>query len=191
MKLLFTDLETTGFDRRWDYIIEVASILYNTETDQEEARFHEYIKPGKKIPKKIIEITGITNQQVANARDEFEVLEDFFNFVEEIQPDYIVGHNYDTFDGKFLAAKADTYFFNPLKFKTQDTLKIARKKKVPVKFTTKTGRPSYRQESIAAAYKIEYDAHSAINDVSALIEIYKKMHSKDLEIKKARNKLGF
>jgi len=184
MKLLFTDLETTGFDRRWDYIIEVASILYNTETDQEEARFHEYIKPGKKIP-------SITNQQVANARDEFEVLEDFFNFVEEIQPDYIVGHNYDTFDGKFLAAKADTYFFNPLKFKTQDTLKIARKKKVPVKFTTKTGRPSYRQESIAAAYKIEYDAHSAINDVSALIEIYKKMHSKDLEIKKARNKLGF
>ena len=31
MRLLFVDIETTGFDRRWDSIIEVAAILYNTD----------------------------------------------------------------------------------------------------------------------------------------------------------------
>lgn len=191
MKLLFTDLETTGFVSKWEYIIEIASILYNTETGEEEATFHHYIKPGKRIPQKITDITGITNQMVAHAEPEEVIIEKFEQFVKEANPDYIVGHNYDVFDKRFIDLKFDTYLLERLEYDTIDTLKVARKKKVPVKFTTATGRPSYRQESIAAAYGIEYDAHSAINDVRALIEIYKKMNSTDLKVKKERKKLGF
>jgi DNA polymerase III epsilon subunit-like protein len=50
MRLLFVDIETTGFDRRWDSIIEVAAVLYNTDLKKEIITFHEYIKPYKKIP---------------------------------------------------------------------------------------------------------------------------------------------
>jgi len=31
-KLLFADLETTGFSREWDAIIEIAAILVDDET---------------------------------------------------------------------------------------------------------------------------------------------------------------
>ncbi|MFW6029019.1 MAG: exonuclease domain-containing protein [Halanaerobiales bacterium] len=172
-------------------MIEVAGIVYDTETEEEEAIFHEYIKPGKKISPKITEITGITNEQVADKREEMEVLEDFFAFVEDVEPDFIVGHNYNRFDKMFLESKANTYFFTPLEYPTIDTLNLAKKKNAPAKFTTPTGRKSYRQESIAAGYGIEYEAHSAINDVRALIEIYKKMTSVDEQVKKERRKLGF
>lgn len=191
MILLFTDLETTGFVNKWEYIIEIASIAYDTEKKEEVGRFHEYIKPGKKIPKKIVEITGIDNDMVKDSRNEEEVLIDFLKFVEEQDPDYIVGHNYDVFDGRFLSLKCDTYLLDRLEYDTIDTLKLARKKKVPAKFTTPTGKKSYKQESIAAAYGIEYDAHSAIEDVKALIQIYEKMNSTDLKVKKERKKLGF
>ena len=73
MRLLFVDIETTGFDRRWDSIIEVAAILYNTDLKKQIITFHEYIKPYKKIPEEIEKITGITNAQVESCRGEFEV----------------------------------------------------------------------------------------------------------------------
>jgi len=30
-RIIFYDLETTGFSRTWDFIIEVAAVLYDTE----------------------------------------------------------------------------------------------------------------------------------------------------------------
>lgn len=76
-KYLFMDIETTGFSREWDYIIEVAAILYDTEEKKILSEFHEYIKPGKRIPAKITEITGITDFMVSNARSEIDVLTDY------------------------------------------------------------------------------------------------------------------
>lgn len=77
-KILFVDLETTGFSRDWDFIIEVAAILYDEETRQELKVFHEYIRPGKRIPQNIVEITRISNEKVEKCRNEKVVMEDFF-----------------------------------------------------------------------------------------------------------------
>jgi len=98
MRLLFFDIETTGFSRKFDYIIELAGIIYDTDTKKEVARFHEYIKPKKSIPIQITEITGITNQQVANCRSESEVITDFVKFIEDNDVENYVGHNIDSFD---------------------------------------------------------------------------------------------
>ena len=38
-KIVFMDLETTGFSREWDYIIEVAAILYDEETQKTLGQF--------------------------------------------------------------------------------------------------------------------------------------------------------
>lgn len=192
MKLLFLDIETTGFDRQWDFIIEVAAVLYNTETKKEVVTFHEYIKPKKRISQEITDITGITNEQVANCRSEEAVLMDLLEFINSHQPDAFVGHNYDAFDGDFFKRKASFYFMKWPETKTIDTLKLARELKVPTTMTTAKGAPSYKQESIAAAYGFQYDAHSAIADVRTLIKIYEKMMekkepSRDLK----RTRLGF
>lgn len=201
MKILFYDIETTGFSRKYDYIIELAAILYDEETDEELAVFHEYIKPGKKIPLEITSITGITNEMVANARSEKEVIEDFIKFINKHEPAKYVGHNIDSFDFPWLRDKSEFYFLTFPDLDTIDTLKIARKKEAPTKRFTKTGRPSYTQEALAEAYAIEYEAHSAIEDVKALLKIYKILISDETEeeqnllkkqqIKITRKKLGF
>lgn len=197
MKLLFLDIETTGFSRQFDYIIELAGIIYDTDAKKELARFHEYIKPKKSIPIQVTEITRITNQQVANCRSESEVLVDFISFIEKNKPDHYVGHNIDAFDIQWLKEKSQFYFMSWPEHATIDTLKVARKIKAPTTMFTPTGLPSYKQESIAKAYGIEYGAHSAIEDVRALIKIYEKMSPNSNEtttpaqVNRKRIKLGF
>lgn len=192
MRLLFLDIETTGFDRQWDSIIEIAAVLYNTDLKKEVTTFHEYIKPNKKIPDEVIKITGITNEQVANCRKESDVLSDLIDFINYHEPDAFVGHNYDAFDGDFFKRKAGFYFMIWPNIKSIDTLKMAREIKAPTTMLTAKGAPSYKQESIAAAYGVNYDAHSAIADVRALIQIYTKMtEKKQVAPDLKRSKLGF
>jgi DNA polymerase III epsilon subunit-like protein len=190
MRLLFVDIETTGFDRRWDSIIEIAAVLYNTDLKKQIITFHEYIKPYKKIPENIEQITGITNDQVKGCRAEEDVVKDFIQFIQEYAPDAIVGHNYDAFDGEFFKSKAGYYFMSWPNIRTIDTLKIARQVKAPTTMVTASGAPSYKQQSIAAGYGLTYQAHSAIEDVKALIEIYNRMTGLQQRTAK-RNLLGF
>lgn len=206
MRVLFFDLETTGFDKRWDYVIEVAGILYDTKTGEEIDRFHEYIKPwneytdsngdtqiaGKKIPEFITELTGITNYQVRSCRSEDAVLRDFVEFVMLNKPDVLCAHNGDKFDVPFIMAKSEFYFLDMPHIRTIDTLKMARSLKPPVKQKTATGRPSYKQISLAEYYGVAYEAHSAIEDVRALIQIYNKMSEEEKpSISTKRKRLGF
>lgn len=190
-KLMFADIETTGFSRDWDSIIEIAAIIVNEETWEEIDRFHSYIKPNKSIPKKITEITGINDEKVKNCESEEVVVGKFFEWVGFMKPDAVVGHNYTTFDGQFFSAKAKKYRYDDLDLEIIDTLKIAREKKIPVKTKTARGANSYTQISLASHYGVEYQAHSAIEDVRALIEIYKQMTSPTQSVKEARKELGF
>ncbi len=190
MKLLFIDLETTGFSREWDDIIEFAAILYDTETGKRLDTFHEYSRPKKPISEKITSITGITNDMVYNARSEADVYCDFAEFVAMSNADYLVGHNYNSFDGQFLVAKGLKYNVKFPSTPTIDTLAVARAKKIPVSRKTATGKPQYTQPSLAEHYGIVYQAHSAIEDVKALILIYEKMEqNQDVQTKRAS--LGF
>jgi DNA polymerase III alpha subunit (gram-positive type) len=192
MKLMFLDIETTGFDRRWDYIIELAAVIYDEDTKTTVAEFHEYVKPGKTIPDKIVELTGITNRQVNDCRDERQVLRDFIEFVSIEKPDTIVAHNGGQFDIPFIKSKAEFYFLPMKDLSVIDTLKMARDLKPAVTDLTAQGRPSYKQTSLAKFYGINYQAHSAIFDVKALILIYEKMKQVQKEsVQSKRKKLGF
>jgi DNA polymerase III alpha subunit (gram-positive type) len=190
-KYIFYDLETTGFSRQWEFIIEVAAVLYDTEEEKELDVFNEFIKPEKKISAKITDITGITNKMVANARSEEEVLMDFLEWVQLSGADAVVGHNIIAFDNDFVKKRSARYGLPMFKAKEFiDTLKIARKKKIPVSAKTATGRPSYKQVSLAEHYGIVYDAHRAIEDVRANIKILSKMTGRQ-EIERKRDKYGF
>jgi len=77
MRLLFLDIETTGFKKTFHQILEIAAILYDTDKDEPLDKFHEYIKPKDPIENDFVH--GITNEIVANCRIEVDVLRDFVN----------------------------------------------------------------------------------------------------------------
>lgn len=185
-KIVFADLETTGFSREWDYIIEVAAIMYDEETQELGEVFHEYIRPGKRIPEKITEITGISEAMVKDCRTEQAVLADFYEWLFLQKPEKIVGHNFKSFDWTFIKTKADKYRLALPEMEIVDTLQLARAK-------TKAGDlpvVNHKQPTLAVFYNIEYQAHSAIEDVKALIQIYEKM-GLNSTVKAKRASLGF
>lgn len=190
MRILFFDFETTGFSERWNEIIEIAGIVYDMEESAIIDTFHEYIKPQNRIPREIMELTGITNEAVESCRSEKEVLDDFVVFIMGQQIDAVCGHNCKSFDLRFLRAKSEKYGF-PYEEMIEnkdiiDTYRIAQQYR-------RDGRlpkdiPSLRQPQLAEFYGIDYQAHSALEDVKALIEIYKKMTKKPIN---TREELGF
>ena len=90
------DLETTGLDPTWNEIIEIGAIkirgLDIVDT------FSQLVKPSEPIDDFIAELTGITNEMVADAPTIEEVLPTFLQFVGN---DVVVGHNVN-FDINFL-----------------------------------------------------------------------------------------
>ena len=172
MKLLFFDLETTGFSREHNDIIELAGILVDSETKEKIDEFHEYIKPRQPISRVITDLTGITNSMVQNKLNTWDVLPMFYVWCKEVGVDAFVGHNIDAFDMGFMRAKAQIYNVTNFKeYPTIDTLKIAKKLNKEGKIHTKDNK----QPTLGEYFGIEYDAHSAINDVVALKDIYFKM----------------
>lgn len=185
-KEMHIDIETTGFSREWDYIIELAAVIFDSETDKEIARFHEYIKPGKSISAKITELTGITNEKVSGCRSEFEVISDFIEWTSIQKPDIEIGHNVKSFDHDFIAKKSEKYRLPMYGIEIVDTLKIARQMSKDGKISV----PNHKQPTIAQFFNLDYEAHSAIEDVLANRKIYKKM-TVETGVKTKRKELGF
>lgn len=185
MILAICDLETTGFSREHHDIIELACVLWDTVSDKVIDTFHEYIRPSARIPALITEITGITNSQVSDARKSWDVLPDFYTWLQANNVDSFVGHNFDTFDSKFLEAQLARYNlvskFRTLRFDYPiiDTMKIARQLNKSGKISTENAK----QPTLAAYFDIKYKAHSAIEDVLCLLEIYKRFRRLDLNLK--------
>lgn len=91
------DIETTGiYFEYWDEPIEVCGIKVkdNNITDT----FHCFIKPYKKIPQKISELTGITAETVKHSENKYKVLPKFREFIGD---NVVVAQN-ASFDVKFL-----------------------------------------------------------------------------------------
>lgn len=173
MKQLFLDIETTGFSREWNEIIELAAVLYDTETEEMIDSFHMYARPIKGIPANITELTGITNEQVSNCKPEWEMLLEFCEWYDNHQAEVIIGHNCKAFDLQFIKAKTDKYKikWNGATANIIDTLSYARQLKKQGLLNT----DNMKQTTLGAHFGIIYEAHSALADVRALIKIYKKM----------------
>lgn len=114
------DLETTGLSVENDNIIEIGAV--KVQDGKVTDRFMEFLKPEKPITAMITNITGITNEMTASARETKEVIRDFMEFCGE---NILVGHNI-MFDYRFTKKYAGQYGYSFEK-KGIDTLKIARK----------------------------------------------------------------
>lgn len=111
------DLETTGFSREKDEVIEIAAIRYSH--GQKVQEFHSLVRPSKPIPQEVVELTGITQADVESAPTFYRMLPGFYEFIEGLP---LVGHNISTFDLPFINAR----LARPLPNYSIDTLVLAR-----------------------------------------------------------------
>ena len=152
------DLETTGLDALNDEIIEIGAL--KVRNGKVVDRFMEFLKPSKAITPFITNITGITNDMVASARNTQHIICDFVAFCED---DILVGHNI-MFDFKFMKRYVLEYGLSFDK-KGIDTLRIARK--------THKDMESKSLGALCDYYHIENkSAHRAYHDALATAKLY-------------------
>lgn len=161
-EMIVFDFETTGLSKSSDRIIEIGAVrIRNMQIIDE---FDELIKPDKPIPEKIVELTGISDQKVANARSEDEVMKSFFEYCGE-NP-VLIAHN----------AKFDTGFLNEylkrkgieFEYTGFDTLSLSRAMLPQLS--------KYKLDTVAKHLKLgKFEHHRACDDARILAKICLKL----------------
>lgn len=156
--LIFFDLETTGINIASDRIVEISYLKILPAG--EEISKTILVNPGIPIPKEVIDIHGITDEDVRNAPSFVEIAQSLVN---EFEGCDFAGYNLNKFDipllaEEFLRANID---FDLKKRKFVDVQVIFHK---------------MEQRTLSAAYKFYcnkelHDAHSAKADTRATFEI--------------------
>jgi len=155
------DVETTGLDSNKDEIIEIGACKIKNGKIVEV--FSTFVKPSKKIPAEITDLTGITDEMVKDAPTINYVLPDFYKFCYNAT---IVAHNLP-FDMGFIhnVAKKFSYNFNN---NTMDTLEISKKKI--------GGLKNYKLGTIVEHLGVVLEnAHRAVNDATATAKVFIKL----------------
>ena len=150
---IVVDLETTGTNHYSDEITEIGAIKY--VAGKEDGRFNVLVKTSVKIPEKIERLTGITNDMLQkDGVDPKVACEELKSFLGD---SLIVGHNFASFDSKFLEDAYKKYLNCCFPNDYVDTLYLARKKH--------TELDHHSLECLSKEYDIDYSkAHRAIED---------------------------
>ena len=147
------DVETTGLNTHTDEIIEIGAV--RLENGVEVAEFSELINPGRAIPEKVVELTGITGAMLRNRRTLMEVLPEFARFCEGA---VLVAHNAG-FDIAFFR-RAFRQAGLPFRYTVLDTLALVRNQYPQLK--------SHRLGSMCKQLGISLvNAHRAVHDARA------------------------
>jgi DNA polymerase-3 subunit epsilon len=165
-RFVVLDLETTGLDPAADEIIEIGAIRVNRDSDIH-GTFTALVKPIRHIPKKITEITGISQDMVDSEGEPLgEAIREFATFIEDLP---LVTFNAE-FDMAFLqnAAKQHNLVIgNP----ASCALKMARR--------AWPGRKSYRLSDLAKDGGLsDAGTHRALGDCKRALIVYTAAVSK-------------
>ena len=158
------DLETTGLSNINDKITEIgAVILKNGEIID---RYNTFVNPERPIPERIVEITGITDDMVKDARKIDEVLPEFLNFVGKR---VLVAHNAN-FDVGFIRRACNEC---DIDFKSTylDTVALSKFINPELK--------KHKLDSLATYFNLgEFNHHRASDDAEMLANVLERMFEK-------------
>ena len=112
------DLETTGLSSQNDEIIEIGAVIL--KDGKEIGRFQSFVDPGRPLERKIVDLTGITDEMLRGAPKLEQVLPEFLEFCGNR---ILVAHNAD-FDTGFIRAACRKLGI-PYPFTSADTLILA------------------------------------------------------------------
>ncbi|BBI33240.1 ATP-dependent DNA helicase DinG [Cohnella abietis] len=160
MKFAVLDFETTGMSSDKDEIIQTGLALID-EAGTVCSTYASYVRPSRPVPPEITRLTGITNEDVINANE----LEDMLNeVVPFLQDAVLVGHNVE-FDASFLQAALDRSGYLPFAGRMIDTVELTR-----LLYPT---QPSYSLSSLTQTLNISHDRpHQADSDAVATAELF-------------------
>ena len=152
------DIETTGLDPKSESITEIGAVKVANGTIID--RFSSFVHPGKHIPERITELTGITDEMVADAPSIEEVLPQFIEFVGD---NAVMAHN-ASFDMSFIYEAARRLGL-PFRNLVMDTLAISR-------YLFPNER-IHKLDVVAKRLEIENpNHHRAVNDAEVAAEIW-------------------
>lgn len=152
------DIETTGLSSSTDEIIEIGAV--KVKNHQVIETFTSFVRPNRKIPMRITELTGITNDMVLNEKTIDIVLPRFLDFCDNA---ILVAHN-AKFDISFIEKACDQWGY-PKDFTVIDTLSLAR---VAIPEISR-----HNLKALTKYYKIKLENHHrALDDALATAKIY-------------------
>lgn len=155
------DLEMTGLRAKTDRILEVGAVRIRSGVIKD--TFSALIRQEEKLPEKIIELTGITDEMVKAGEEPEKVMREFFDFVGE---EILVGQNI-IFDYSFLKQWAVNHKFS-FERKAVDTLKLARK------FLPEEEKKNL--ENLCRYFGIERrNAHRALDDAIETAQVFEAL----------------
>lgn len=163
------DLETTGVNHLRDSITEIAAIrvVDGKILETKEYTFQELVHPyQQRIPRRVEQITGITNEMVADCREVWEVFTDFAKWVGN---DILIGYNCMSFDCKFLA-HASELSHTTMTNEFFDVLYYARQMKHKINASNNT------LTAVSSSLNIvNPQAHRALADAITTAKVYLKL----------------
>lgn len=169
------DLEMTGLSAKTDQIIEIGAIKIKDNKIVES--FGGLVNPSCKIPTRVVELTGITDEMVQQGMDKDEAISQLLDFIEG---QILVGQNIG-FDYSFLKQWAVNHK-RPLEVKACDTLKIAR--------VLLPAEQSKKLEALCVYFNIERAReHRAMDDAIETWQVFEKL--KELALQKAEGDKWF
>ena len=158
------DLETTGLSSKYDRIIEFGAV--KVEHGIQTSSLDILINPGVRIPDKIVEITDITNEMVANEPSIEEVMPQILEYLKDA---ILVTHNAN-FDFSFLQETLKRLGKPILENPVVDTLALSR-------YLFPESR-KHTLGSLCRNMEVKYDeesAHRADYDAMVLNEVWQPM----------------
>lgn len=176
MMQIFLDTETTGVEIG-ACVIELAAILVDKGKIID--TFHQYARPYRAIQPSAQAAHGITEEFLADKPEEKEMLRSFLEWTIGSGAKEVLAYNAQ-FDIRVIndRLKMDNLRENNL-FDTYHVVDVAAYAKAALKqgILPKNGR-KWNQEYIASCLNISYNAHSAIEDVKAMMQIYNTLKQK-------------
>lgn len=161
------DLEMTGLHAKTDKVIEIGAIKVRDSVPTE--TYAMLVNPKMIIPEKVVELTGITNEQVESGEDMDMAMSGLIDFVKD---DILVGHNI-SFDYSFIKQWAINKRVS-FDAKAYDTLKIARNV-LPVE-------QSKKLDALCEYFSISREnAHRALDDADETRQIFEKLMDISIE----------
>ncbi len=167
------DIETTGFNQKKDDIIEIGAVKIRNRKIIE--RFNTLIYIEKEIPRKITELTGITNDMLEGKPQITESLEKFMDFIGNNS--ILAAHN-SNFDVRFIKEKLKRYLSMDRDFSVIDTLELSR---ALVKNTK-----NYKLNTLVKKFNIKLENHHrAVDDAEAtaklLLSLFELAEKRDIQ----------